>query len=176
LNKARAASAILVTLAIIFGGCGTSSSSDPIETKSHSGRSLLETPLTPTSLSKLQYVGKANAVCRADLAEVVESFAEYKHELGPSVSDQKLFAGASYHFILPSLQIEFDHLHYLGAPTSGEPQVENILAALQRAIYAGQKQRVTSSKELETIFARYNRLARQFGTQRCPVVQGLFAY
>lgn len=165
-------------------GCGSSGSassstalgsSNPTKTQpKNDDPSLLETPLVRTSLSKAQYVAKANIVCKTDMGEILKSFAAYRDEL-PRVRNRKLFAGASHHFILPSLQLEFDHLHYLGAPTKGQPHVEHILAALQHGVYSGRKQPVTSPKQLQAIFARFNRLTAGFGIHRCPVRKSLFS-
>lgn len=163
---------IAAVIAAIIGGCGSSGSSGTAAGGGY--RSPLETPLTTASFSKAQYIVKANAVCKEDWAEILENFASYQDERGPSVGDRKLFAGASHRFVLPSIQIEFDHLHYLGAPAGEQPQVEDMLAAMQSDIYDGQDQRIFSPGQLEAIFRNFNRLARQYGINECPVVKGLF--
>jgi hypothetical protein len=122
--------------------------------------------LIPWGPSKYGYIQEANKTCKENWAQVQRSFAErYRH-----VSHGARFNEAAQNIFLPSLQLVFDDISYLGAPGNDKPQIEKILIALQLAVFKGQDEGVSSSRQLGTLFSKFNRLASQYDLNACLVV------
>lgn len=91
------------------------------------------------------------------------------------ILEGKPFAAASKNIFLPSLQIQFDDIQYIGAPEGEEAQVEEMIGALQLAVFSAQEQTVSSPAQMAKIFADFNRLALAYGLDSCPVEEDTFA-
>lgn len=145
-------------------GCGSGSSNEASVTSGP------RTSVTTSSVSKTEYINRANGVCEKSWAIALPSFQRrYKSTL-----HGKAFNAASQNIFLPSLQLQFDDIQYIGAPDGDERQVEEMIGALQLAVYRGEEQIVSSPRQMVHIFAKFSRLAIQYGIDSCPVEEATF--
>lgn len=165
------AGALLATM--LASGCGGSSSGDSAEDAvNRPSEPGIELPLALVSLSRAQYLTQANALCRRSWADMLTKFARGRNDF--EGSEAQLFAYYSRNSFLPHMQFWVDDIVYLGAP-EGEPEpYEAALEALQAAVYEGQERRISSPAQIATIFADFNRRARQAGYDECLVEEGSF--
>jgi hypothetical protein len=155
--------AIGAAIAVLAGGCGEGDGSADDATDADE----ISVPWGP---SVLGYVDATNKICRENWAHVKRSFAErYDY-----ASRGKRFDEAAQNVFLPSLQLVFDNVSYLGAPVGDKPQIEEMLISLQLAVFKGQEGTVTSLGQLETLFDRFNRRARAYELNACSVVRRNF--
>ncbi|HWM63041.1 MAG TPA: hypothetical protein VNP96_03530 [Solirubrobacterales bacterium] len=155
-------------VAVLVIGCGNDADGDPERT------TMASTTVTTGSLATAQYLAKINDYCQRDWARMLEKFADYQDAKGPNVSKKRLFIGASWRFLLPGIQFQFDVMRNSGAPEGGEVEVEEMIGTMQLAIESGQRQRISSAEQLSTLFEDYNRLAQQYGIDECVVDEAYF--
>jgi hypothetical protein len=121
--------AVGIALAAVVAGCGDSddSASGSNQTKTVS--------VTTSSLSKAEFIKRANAACgraEATLVPKLERFAlEHQSErTSPRVKQAK----AAKAVLIPVAEAQIDAIRKLGAPKGDEAQIETILTAQQRGI------------------------------------------
>lgn len=161
-----AALAAVLAIAAIATGCG-GSSGENARTSETTGPN---TSVTTSSITTAEYIDRANGVCDEAWPRMLYSF---ERRYGGTLKG-KPFAAASKNIFLPSLQIQFDDIHYIGAPEGEQEQVEEMVDALQAAVYSGEKQTITLPAQMVKIFAKFNRLASQYGIDSCPVEEASF--
>ena len=161
--------AIALAIAAIAAGCGGGSDAtgDPSTSE---GSTAVIPPVKTSSISKAEYIPRANKVCDESWESMLESFASRYH----SATKGKPFVEASENIFLPSMQFWFDDISYIGAPEGEKDQVENMLESLQLAVYKGEEQPVSSPKQLVAIFADFSHLAGQYGLDSCLVEESSF--
>lgn len=172
-----------LAIAAVNSGCGSNGARDTTSSASNPARSTIPgTPVVTNTLTKAKYIARADAVCQRSWADMYDSFEQryprvalsYQNERALSAGEAKQFGSASRNIFLPSLQIQFDDLHYLGSPRGDEQQVEAMLNSLQQAVYHGWKQRISSAKQFAAIFHRFTVLAYHYGINSCLVYESDF--
>lgn len=125
----------------------------------------------PKSIGKALYLKRANNVCQRGRNQMPRSFeGRYRH-----VNRGKIYTEATANIFLPGVQLWFDDIAYLGAPPGDQAQVEKLLTAMQRAVYASEAQHIDFSGQLIAQFAESNRLVRRYGLDSCLVEGAPFA-
>lgn len=165
---------ILVAVAAIgpiMGGCGSSTDDDPKETTGRSTLQKIGLPVFVNSLTKAQYLARANKLCRRSWADMLNEFTYYRNRRNPNADQSRLFAYVSKESFLPHMQFWFDDISYLGAPRDEEVKVEDMLKALQWAVHSGQERRIPSASFLVAVFSSFNQLAREYGLDGCLVTK-----
>jgi hypothetical protein len=126
-------------------------------------------PLRINALTKSEYLARSNKVCRESWVAMLQEFDRYKRERGSSETDAELFAYVSKNSLLSFIQFWFDDISYLGAPKGEKQQVEQMLEALQLAVFGGEEQRISNPALFSAVFSSFNRLASEYGLDECVV-------
>jgi len=120
----------------------------------------------PRSISRVDYLKRANAICQRGRNQMPRSFEERYR----GVSSGKLYDEATSGVFLPGIQLWFDDIAYLGAPPGDRSKVEDLLIAMQRGVYESEEaQPIFSPEELKSHFAESNRLTGAYGLASCLV-------
>ena len=109
-------------LLLVGAGCGDGSSNDGITVQTG-------------SLSKAEFIEKADAICKAGQAEFVANFTQFSKvhqaELNDPAKKEKLLNEIVESLIDPTIEEDIERISGLGAPNSYAPQVTKFLTALQ---------------------------------------------
>jgi hypothetical protein len=140
----------------ITGGCGEDDSA---------GSETIET----SSLTKAQFVKRADEICSKGTEKALEKILAYVEENeSSSKSEPELVAEAIHVTVLPQLEDQFDEIEGLGAPKGDEQEVEALLAAMRSAIAVIEKRRELSLQtNIAPDFRHAGRLSRQYGIEGC---------
>jgi hypothetical protein len=168
----------VVTIALLISGCGDGDG-DSTEAGDRAGsdgnpRRIVKLepeiglPLMVNSLTKSEYLARANKICRVSTADMVKQFARYRRQQGSNQSQSEQFAYMARNVFLPHIQFWFDDITYLGAPRGGnKSQLEIVLQELQVAVHVGEAQSITSARQLVDVLSTFNRAARRYGLDGC---------
>ena len=106
---------------LLAGGCGSSDSK--------------EVTVQAGSLSKAEFIEKANTICKAARSEFVskyESFFQaHKSELGSKGQEEKLLSELLETLLAPNVEGQIERISELGAPKDYAPEAAAFLNALQ---------------------------------------------
>lgn len=122
-----------------------------------------------SSLSKKQYVEKADEACREVKANLLPRVAAYEREnQGSDADESAVFADRIEAVVLPLLEEEVAAVEELGAPAGDERRIEAMLIEKQEAIETVRRD-IRSSEEMEAAFGRANREMSDYGLTACQV-------
>jgi hypothetical protein len=161
-------------LAAVSPGCGGKADSQPSGVRGHTYSVRANTTVTTAEIEKAEYQVQANTICKISQGIILKRLADYRAEQGHATKAKKLIAGAIQMYFLPAIEFQFDGLYGMGAPSGDEDQVEEMIGTMQYAIETGQKggissMRVSSANQLTELFQVFNRLAWDYGIDRCTV-------
>jgi hypothetical protein len=165
---------LLLTMAlalVVLGGCGGGGSDGGGKTTEPSSglREGSETVET-SSLSKPQYIAKAEAICGHATENLLKPLFGYMHRHAnqPNQSEGELIAAAIQTAVLPKFQTQIDELRNLGAPSGDEKQIEAFLAAMQRGIDSlAQRNELAHITDLDRELQQAGELALDYGIVNC---------
>jgi hypothetical protein len=148
--------AVILAILATGAGCGDdeSSADGTIET---------------SSLSKEQFIKRANNICTKGTNKTPELLGEYIQEhSSPAKDEGELAAEAFREAIVPELESQIEEIESLGAPRGDTAQIQAYVDA-QRASLADLEKRQTLSlvADLEKVFSQPGKLARRYGIPRC---------
>jgi hypothetical protein len=160
---------VLATLGAMAVGCGDDDEAGGGTSAEVTAGGSEESEVTTSSLSKSQYVQRANRACegvRADyLTELVSYTQKHRSEGKPR---SELARDTIREVLLPIAEAESTALRELGAPAGDEEQIEAILAAQQKAIdELAEAQEELELGQVPTQFAAAGKLARSYGMGGC---------
>ena len=140
--------------ALLVTGCGGGSGND--------------SEVTASSLSKAQYIQKANAVCEKGTKQIATDFAVFLKEKEsvkePTEADYvQLFNTV----VAPNVEREIDELRELGAPKGDEKEVEAILQAREESIQIAEEDPEAIIENSDKVFARASKVAAGYGLKTC---------
>ena len=175
--------ALILTAGLL--GCGDSSddtAAGDTPADAHSNSDRPREPAKATSMTKAHYIARADGVCKKSWAFMLDSFSRRYRAVSAHVDNAsyfnasygKRFQSASRHIFLPSMQIRFDDIQYIGSPKGEKEMVETLIGSLQKAVYTGWERRIRSPKQFAQIFHRFNRLAYEYGINSCLVYEASF--
>jgi hypothetical protein len=147
--KLNASMTALVVLALagIAVGCGSSSNNNSTST---------------ASLTKAQWIAKADAFCQAGTAQTNAAGTQQFGNQKPSQAQIQQFATTT---IIPGIQSQVDKIKALGAPVGDEQQVNTLISTVQADL-----DKAKSDPSLVTqgnAFSDANKLAQQYGLKVC---------
>jgi hypothetical protein len=176
LARLGAALAIAGSLAAIAAGCGAGAAS-PNGGDSSAGAigqtsaQKAEVTTPATSMTKTRYVAWLNHVCRRSWPAILHNATEYWRQQKPNLSRKARFeqtvrfsymAGFDYYV--------FSKVNAWGPPGEHRHGGKRMINAMKKAVEDGlHRVWIGSPKELAAVFADYNRIARQYGVDRCLV-------
>lgn len=123
------------------------------------------------SLSKPEFVKKANAICASGEKEIESSFESFAKEHNLSEShppNHEESEEAANTILIPSIEKQVGDIRDLGAPKGESQQVDEILSAVEAALdKAKQDPAAFIEEEGGNSFAKANRMAREYGLTTC---------
>jgi hypothetical protein len=142
----------VAVIAVLAAGCGSSSSSQD-----------------SSSLSKAEFLVKANAACDRERHGVLSRISSYLEQHGSEgKSEAELIADMAKAVLLPASRAETEALEALGAPPGDEKRIEAMLAAQRKAIAeVAALRRVTSIEAVENRFNQASDQFRAYGLESC---------
>jgi hypothetical protein len=166
--------AIAAAIALAVGGCGGSSDSTSAEstgaesTGTESTGGGQQTTVHTSSLSKTEFIEKADAICTREKSKGLNAMGAYvkENQGATSLGKAELIGEAIQKVFLPSVQSQVDQIRALGAPAGEEQEVEAILVSLEEAV-EGASQGTPSSARFAQSFANSGALAREYGLTAC---------
>lgn len=168
----RATLTAVVAVAVLVAGCGDEGESTGSDQAAAEPR--IGLPVFVNSLAKAEYLKEANKLCRISWADMLQEFDRYRRERGSREGEGDLFAYVSRQSFLPHMQFWFDDISYLGAPKGDREEVEDMLKALQWAVFSGAELRIGSPGTMAAVFSSFNRLAREYELNDCLVEASSF--
>lgn len=123
------------------------------------------------SLTKAEFVKKANAICVAGNEEIekgIESYVEENSPGGGRLTDAQLTEGAE-EIVVPSLRKQVDGIAALGTPSEDGEQAEEIVETAEGALEEVEDEPALAVPQTgdRKPFAEANRLARDYGLDVC---------
>jgi hypothetical protein len=123
------------------------------------------------SLTKAEFVQKANAICTAGNKEIekgVESFVNENSSSGKPLTDAQLAEGAE-EIVIPSLREQVDGIDALGTPSEDGEQAEELVEAAKDALEEVEDEPALAVPQTgdPNPFAEANELARDYGLDVC---------
>jgi hypothetical protein len=166
MKRAQLLVAILASGAMVIG-CGSNSgdASEQVFTVSAS------TTMSTGPLTKKQFVGRVNKVCRHGWYVILDNFKKYSSWQSPRLNRKALFAKSVRISFLAGLDFHvFDNIRQLKAPEGEGKSVEEVIGKMQRAVERGQQElHAYTPAQLSAQFANYNQAARLYGLGDCLV-------
>jgi hypothetical protein len=153
---------------LLVAGCGDgddSSASGSAETSEST-----EITVESGSLSKAQFIEKADAVCEKGRKKFERLLGDFisSAEANESSSGQQAQAKALVNSVFaPIYEEQIDEISSLGAPSGDEDEVEAVLKAIQQDIDKGKEDPLKYVRS-ENIFAGSTKPARAYGFTYCP--------
>jgi hypothetical protein len=143
---------IVVVATVLFAGCGGDDSSS-----------------SANSISKEEFIAKANAVCKRSNKRMEVAFAKFlkanrdiKKPTDPAL--QQLVGDV----MVPSIKREIEELRALGIPDGDEEKVEAMVSALEEGLETAEDNpKVVTSTSSDTIFGIASRIASEYGLETC---------
>lgn len=121
--------------------------------------------LAASSLSRAQYVQRANALCARAQKARQRAAADYQRD--EDVDEVESFVAVLREVYAPTLAEQAADLRALGSPRGGEEQVEAILASMEATAEALGRLREIPDVALDRAAVRAERLARAYGLDTC---------
>jgi hypothetical protein len=154
---------------LLVAGCG---GSDDDSSASGSAETSESTEITVESgsLSKAQFIEKADAICEKGRQKFERLLGKFisSVEANESSSGQKAQAKALVNSVFaPIYEEQIDEISSLGAPSGDENEVEAVLKAIQGDIDKGKEDPLKYVRS-ENIFAGSIKPARAYGFTYCP--------
>lgn len=140
--------AVALVVGLVAAGCGEDSST--------------------ASITKAQFVKKANAICAKVGQEVVSDFASYAKEnknlKTPTEADYADLVDA---VMTPNIEKEVTELEALGAPSGDEDTVEELIDSRAATIEKAEAEPSLLLNESDELFAESSKLATEYGLDEC---------
>jgi hypothetical protein len=144
------------SIAMLLAGCGGGGDSS--------------TTITTSSLSKAQFVKRAEEICTKGTTPILGEIVKYEEKAaaGKNGGGSDASAAAAKTVVPPAIQKQNDGIRALGAPAGDEAQIEAFLVALQKdsdEIKNGPP--LKNLEELDVKFKRSGGLATKYGLSAC---------
>ena len=154
MNKASlGALAVLVAVAAVVIGCG---SSDGGETSTE-------------TLTKVEFVKQADAICEKGTEENQAEFEEFAEENGLSEKKEPTKAQqeeAVTEIVAPGVQKQIEEIDALDAPEGDEEQIEAMVAAVEEGVKEIEENPAALT-EGKNPLAEGSKLAKEYGLKAC---------
>jgi hypothetical protein len=136
---------LAVVVVAVVAGCGSSN----------------DNGTTTTSLTKAQWIAKADAICKTSNQAINQAGQQqFGKQQKPSQADEQKFVTDT---VIPNVQKQLDDIKALGFP---DDQASAILDSAQSALDRG-KQNPTLLTQNDQLFAQTNKMATAYGLKVC---------
>lgn len=151
--------------AVLLGGCGADGG-NTLAKRETAGAVAVETG----SLSKAQFVNRADAICDEGKNRLDKAFASYgqREVLTPSSSDAEKAEWAEKllsNVLGPEWEGEIEEIGSLGAPTPDQSEIASFLAKFQRNLHQLEAHPVSFFEQ--SPFSETTQAARAYGLDGC---------
>jgi hypothetical protein len=154
LNKGSIASvAVALAIALIVAGCGGS-----------------DNEIKTSSLSKDEYVAKADAACTKVNERLAVEFSAYAKKTGFKLNKKPTEKRASSlieNTVAKSVKGEVIAIRALGAPSGYEDRIEAILGSVEDGLDTARKNPKVVVEDISIAFGESDRLGEEFGFKVC---------
>ena len=124
-------------------------------------------PVATSSLSKAQYVKRANAICTRHRERRVKALDEYREE-NPEDSEEENFAGSLQSVYVPMMKEEIAELRELGAPKGDEQRIEKTWKSFEKWVEEAEDlEGAEPTKQFNKEVIRAGNLAGNYGMIEC---------
>jgi hypothetical protein len=120
------------------------------------------TAITTSSLSKKQFIDKANEICQ-EAREIALAYKP-KNESGP---EKQVVTATIHKGVLPAIQGAMEEVRELGAPEGDEAKIEAIVAGNEEMVEKAEGKSFSALGDMETLFLPTAEKARSYGIDRC---------
>jgi hypothetical protein len=156
----------VLTIALIAGGCGGSSSDNEEEGT-----------VTTGSLTKAEFVKKGNEICKNGNEEIEAGFQKFvkaHHITEKSPPSEEQSKEAAETILLPAIQKDISDIRALGLPKEDGKGAEEVLHAAEEALEKGEEDPVAliESEGEPASFKKANKLSREYGLTVCGEEEG----
>lgn len=123
--------------------------------------------ITTSSLSKAQFVKRANALCTRAREERLEAMNAYG-EQNADLSQEERLVGVIKEVFLPTMEAQLAELRALGAPRGDRKQVERIIVAYEQSLDdIAELEGAESTPAINRDLNQAGALARKYGLREC---------
>jgi len=122
--------------------------------------------LATSSLSKAQYLKRANAICRRGRLEREREVAAFSEE-NANLSEEEGFEATFQEVVVPGMEAQIAELRELRAPHGDRKRVDAFLGATESWVGIIKKRGVTAQDAINRALSRAGRLARAYGLREC---------
>jgi hypothetical protein len=147
------------------GAAETRSDEDGASDEDTTTSSDSQEPLTASSLSKAQFIEKANAICTSRVKQIeTELASSQKGGAGSGNPDE----AAVVEIALPGIQAEIEEIQALGAPRGDVEEVEAFLTVLQSGLDLIDRQAQPTVQGFVGALDSAEKAASKYGLEACP--------
>jgi ABC-type phosphate/phosphonate transport system substrate-binding protein len=142
----------MLAVALVVAGCGGSSDAD----------------VSTSSISKAQFIKKADAVCTQGNKRMEVAFAKFlrenKNVKHPSKADYEELVGK---VVVPNLGREIKEIRAIGVPGDDQDKVGAILEALEEGLETAEGNPRVAVTSSQAVYGISSRLAKEYGLVVC---------
>jgi hypothetical protein len=124
-----------------------------------------------TSLSKAEFVKRANAICekaRKDGGNGLRRYSKQHEQAGSSAEEQaEMQAAGIQAVVLPRIEQQNEELEALGTPAGDHAMLDEYLASLQKVATKGTEGAPIPETQLVQLFDPSSKAARAYGIEEC---------
>jgi hypothetical protein len=127
--------------------------------------------LTTSSLSKAEYIEKADAICKETedrlLADYETYIREKQGQIQSNLSEAE-YAEFARVVVVPNLEREIEEIRALGTPEGDEAQLEEFIRTVEAGLgRAEEEPRLVAAKNGEQVFRSGTQIAKAYGYKVC---------
>ncbi|HEX7244820.1 MAG TPA: hypothetical protein VF245_04550 [Solirubrobacterales bacterium] len=142
----------VLAAAVVMVGCGGGDS---------------DTAVAESSISKPEYVKKAEAICKEGSEELEADFAAFVRQVGNAKPSDALYTKLFEEVVEPNLSAELEALRELDAPEGDAGKVEEVLAAREESIAVAEGEPKAIIQDTEKVFGNSSKTAKAYGLKAC---------
>lgn len=145
---------LAIAIAALAAGCGGGSSSSSSEGGG--------------SITKEQFIEKANAICEQDRGNLSKEFTAYLKQHQGKESGEEVLAGMMEALLLPRIEKDLAKLKQLETPPGDKEEIDAFLKAQQKAVNEmANLKRLPEGPAGEKYLEPASRLAKAYGIKVC---------
>jgi hypothetical protein len=129
--------------------------------------------ISTSSLSKAEFIKRADAICAKGQQQVERNFGAYAKKTNLNVQQvtknptKQQVDGLVHSVLLPAIKQEVTQIRALGAPRGDEDKIEAMLAAVEEGIETAEDLPRTVLEKTDVAFGVSSRLAKEYGLVAC---------
>jgi hypothetical protein len=167
------AGVFLAVLAMLAAGCGGSADGDTGGGGTGFTVQADTNVTTAPSMTRAGFVVHVNDLCRRKWPFVINAVRQtrnFTRKLHPQTTELQQYMRGVHESYFAAIDFHiFDMIYRMGAPPGEKEAVENLIGTMQEGVERGQQMQISTPAQVEALFTRYNRVAREYGLDECLV-------